>query len=492
MTRNFDKRINFQGWLKEVVMLLGLIILGTAILSAVHIYNGFPLVLGDSQGYLERALDLTESSHWSNAYTVFLTTVLYVFGSAQFIAIVQNFLISTVLYIFIKNTFPKFSGAIFIGVLSLLAFTSLPWVSSMIMSDIFTPISLLCIILIMQGSLSRVESIIVSVIMFFALSAHQTHIVILPIFTVFLIVIAILAQRVDDKKKFTQHILLIMVLFFCSLLFEKNILNAPRSADNTQWSGVADNENGDVSSGYYIVAVRIWESGQLQNLLKQYCDGTHENYLCADALNTDSFMIKNVTFSNRNEYNEEYVKYATDNKDFVMYSLKKPNFYYGLAWLMARRGFRQTFNTDIRKYSPLTWKGSQSLVKTLRRINDNDRRAYRNTEQIRGVIRVMIRRAYQNVDLIWWVVLTPLTFLFLLYRVFAKQYKVDFDSKFICTLLYLLIGHVVNTVVCGVSSSNMNARYSSRTLWLVNLTVILLFAGLAMIKRKKKFDSEVS
>ena len=459
--------------------------IGTLVLSIIHIHNDFPLILGDSRRYILRAHRLVESSHWSNTYTFFIAVILKIFGTVQFVAVFQNLLTSLTLYIFIKNTLKKFRHYQFVGIILILMLTALPWVSTMIMSDIFTPICLLGITLLLNKPISKIELVILLILLFAGLSAHQSHLLIMPVFATIILLVKWIFGRMENKKRVLTNYILILVVLFLSNIFEKNIFNRP-IASKQETSTNSTFKKADISTGYHFVAFRIRESGQLRKILKDFCSDDQDNYLCEYAYTSDTIRIKNVGYDKRNENNELYVKYASDNKEIVLYSLKKPAFYYGMIGLVGKRGFSLLSRTMIRKYNTLKESGNNSLIKLLNKVNPADAWAYRNSKQIHGFYRKFIRDYYPIFKLTWWVFFIPATLILYIFLSLRNKKLVKLDPTVSYTVLCLVFGHVLNCIMCGTFSSNMNLRYSSRTLWLVNLAVLLLLMSLWTLYKERK------
>lgn len=480
---------SYTPFIQRILLPIGIIFLSTLILSTVHIHNGFPLILGDSKGYIERAHRLVETSHWSNTYAAFMAAIMKLTGSVQWIAVSQNLIISTLLYLLCKNIMPRFNGIKFLGIVLLMMATAMPWISSMLMSDLFTPICVLCISLILAKPLDRTSYITLLLILFVGFSAHQSHIIIMPLFIGFVVFALWLMKRLPSKKSLFTHLVILIILFAASNIFEKNIFNNRTTSSKYGITKSGEKvEMKDISTGYYFIVARIRESGQIQPIIDDYCEEGINNYLCAFA-NRDTFVkIRNVPFKDRNENNPQYIKYATDNKEFVLHSLTKPRFYYGLLSLSMRRGLNLLIKTRIRKYNTLRDSGNKQLIKLLDKINPNDASAYSTSRQINGFYRVFLRKATPIIEFIWWKILFPITLLLFIYLSIKDRQLISAHKEVMVVILFLILGHVINCMVCGTFSSDNNVRYSSRTIWLINLGIFLFYFTLysAKLNRQRK------
>jgi len=468
------------------------ICLGLLILSSMHIYNGFPLLFGDTIGYIQRALIIEESSHWSNTYSIFVMVLHKVFGTLQMIPLAQNLILAIVLYLFTKNILKDFNNFQYLLISTLLLFTTLPWISTLFMTDIFTPICFFIIILFLEKSLSKIETFILSCILFLGISIHQTHLLILPIFTATILAKNFLYSKEMNRAMLLKRTLLIGVLFLGSNFFQKNILNYYyKYAPNKTASQKEKVEGIDIHSGYYFMALRMYEAGQLDILIEKYCANNKVNYLCTQEERPGKIKVRNSPYHTRNEQNPLYGKYATDNKNFVLFCLTRPRFYYGCASLAVKKGFSLFKNTHIGYFThPKGRKGGlRSVIKVL---SPFDLAAFESAKQQIGMRNTIAIKIYEFAADVWWKILFPGIFLLLIYlRIKHKEAVLQYTSIIWCSI-FLLYGHFLNTMVCGTFSNYKNLRYSIKTLWLINLIIILIFFCLYNFKKKRSSINKVS
>lgn len=454
--------------IKKCFLAFFFILVGTAILSSLHIHNGFPLLMGDSAGYISRAHMLLESSHYSNIYSAIIFVFINIFESIQGVVIFQNVLVAIVLLIFLRTYVERFNYIKYLIVLILLSFTTLPWFSNLLMSDIFTPLCLLSLLLILDRKVLNTDYLILVSIAFISASTHQSHLIIVPLFCIAFILLKYVTKKKVDFKSIGINLCCIAVLILGSNYLEKNILNPKDSRKE-----YSPKSKSDISSGYYFIAIRIAESGELNYMLDQYCDPKRESYLCHEVGGHDISKIKNVRISERSADNSLYLFYSKQNKDFVLFAVTKLRFYYGMFKLLYKRGFVALTNMNLRRYGP----GKDSLVNRFKsvitRISSKDLAAYNESRQIQRAYPKFIRYTYTPIHNFWWRILFPITIICLVYLCFNK--KSGFSIKYKHILFFLIFGHVLNTLVCGTFSNNENSRYVTRTLWFINLVFLLLW-----------------
>lgn len=439
-------------------------LLSVLLLSFLYIYNGFPLMMPDTISFLDCAVRAKESSHRSNMYIFFLMLIIRIFSSIKFVAVIQNILVVTVLFIFTKTYVRNLNNRILLGVIIALLFTTLPWFSNLLMGDIFTPVTLLCLILILDNRVDKIFYFILFPILLLGISSHQSHLLIVPSFT-FLI---LLYKYANDRKIKRALVGLVMILavFSISNLVEKNVLNKKIKTAET----IEKESNPDISSGYYFVAVRIAESGQLNSILDHFCINHSHNYICEKTDREGIARVRNSAISKRNSNNNEYVKYSTDNKEFVLYSLRRPEFYFGIGKLIFTRGFAALTNSRLRSYDKVT---NSKLGWIIEQISPNDYKLHQNSYQEKNVYPYLINAIYHDIDKVWWYVVLPLLIIVLIYL--NLKYKDSFSLNYKHIIFFLICGHIINTLVCGTFSNFENRRYNTRTLWLINLAVILIW-----------------
>lgn len=478
---------SFVDFVKVNFTSLVAIILGVSLMSLLHFYNGFPLLMTDSIGYLMRAFNLSETSHWSNSYTAFVSIIIHTFHSVHWVAIFQNLVMALVLYIFCKTYAKNIKHYTFLAILSALMFTTLPWICTMVMSDVFTPITLMALILILDGQLKgKAQYVFLSLILFIGISAHQSHLLIVPVFSMSLLFIKYISSHNVKLPTILKSMAIVFVLMLASNIFEKNIFNQKVSTK----AQAANVSNPDVSSGYYFVAVRIAESGELKYILDRFCDGNRDNYVCNGSNVYNASRVKSGSAGlRRNPNNTKYIDYSLDNKELVFFALTKPRFYMGIARLVVKKGSVALKNTKLRTYKRPNGLPMKRLKSILDKINKTDNLTFVKSKQAKNVISKLIMAEYDKIHKFWWFVLCPITLLFVAYLYLKKES--EFSIKHKRVFLFLILGHVINTLICTTFSNYANVRYSNRTFWLLNLVLILIFIQVIQffVNRKRKLNA---
>lgn len=161
-----------QGWKRRGQQAAGLAA-ATAMLSAVALWNGYPLVWPDTGAYIY-PINLVFRSVFYN----FLVAPLTWAGSLWPIVFFQSLLVAYVVRLVIREVFGEASPRTFLAVmLGTAALTSLPWETGFVMADVYAGVVVLAVFLLAfrAAALSRGERLLVSAILLAASSVHLTH-----------------------------------------------------------------------------------------------------------------------------------------------------------------------------------------------------------------------------------------------------------------------------------------------------------------------------
>jgi hypothetical protein len=177
-------------------------------------YNGFPLVYGDTASYLD-TID-PRKTLWARQifYTGFLR-LLHWHISLWPAVLVQSLLTAHLLYLTLRALRPQTRLVTYIAVAAVLALTtSLPWHTSALLPDFFTPIVVLGLFLLAfcRERLSMVETVYVAGVTALAIVAHLSHI---PLAVGLIVTIALtrLALRWREQRRMATALLLVLPVF---------------------------------------------------------------------------------------------------------------------------------------------------------------------------------------------------------------------------------------------------------------------------------------
>lgn len=138
------------------------LLLAAALLGAVPLINGYPLVFPDSGTYIRQAVRLEGALDRPPFYSLFLLP-LHLRLSLWPVPFVQDLIACAVCFRALSLAFPGLAPARLALALVLAgALTSLPWFSNQVMPDIFTPLILLLVFCLTLGwaRLARAERVV--------------------------------------------------------------------------------------------------------------------------------------------------------------------------------------------------------------------------------------------------------------------------------------------------------------------------------------------
>jgi hypothetical protein len=168
--------------------------LGICVLVSVALYNGYPTVFSDTGSYLLTGKFFVALAPFrAPGYSIF--TRLTSFGiSAWFTIAAQATMVVYVLYetcIYLSEGERKYANLCFLAsVCALTALTSLPWLVSLLMPDVFAGVLFLsAFLLAFAGELRFIQRIILAAIFMISVASHSS---LFPIAVLFIVAVVIL------------------------------------------------------------------------------------------------------------------------------------------------------------------------------------------------------------------------------------------------------------------------------------------------------------
>jgi hypothetical protein len=177
-------------------------------------FNAYPIVYSDTSTYLASGLQLETPFDRPITYGLFLRLSslngLSLWGTVFFQALITSFLIAETIKIFIKE---KVEMAALIIIAFLSFFTGLSWTVSQLIPDIFTPLALLSMILILFNRSGKWKTALLYFIFLLSAAMHMSHLILfsLILFTIFLLRNKILPAETSFQKNSRFVILLLLI-----------------------------------------------------------------------------------------------------------------------------------------------------------------------------------------------------------------------------------------------------------------------------------------
>jgi len=213
MSQSFFSRFTSGKW--PAAALSALFLMGAAL------YNGYPLLYADTGTYLASGFELETPYDRPITYGLFIRIFSLNGFSTWPVIFAQSFLLALVIYECFRQFAPQASAsrATILGTLTLCCFTGVSWVSSWLIADVFTPVTILCTLLLLYGKHTRGAAAGWLFLLLLGLCTHLSHVLMsAPLFLLALL----WALRARKKKIGTPFkishalagLLLCMLAFF--------------------------------------------------------------------------------------------------------------------------------------------------------------------------------------------------------------------------------------------------------------------------------------
>lgn len=202
-----------------------LLFLGTIILMTIGFYNGYPLVYSDTGTYIYSGFDKFIPVDRPFTYGLFLNFFSLKF-SLWLVIFVQNMLVAfcilELFIILIPNQ--KYFNGWYLGTLWILTFvTGIGWYSNQIMPDIFTPVCVMLIaILVLEKETGYLKKGIFAVILSYSLTTHFSNLWMGAVLMVALFVTKIVFGKYVKENLF--HISFKKLFFIATIIVSAWIL----------------------------------------------------------------------------------------------------------------------------------------------------------------------------------------------------------------------------------------------------------------------------
>ena len=248
--------------LKEACVIL----LGAFILCIPTFYNGYPFLSYDSGTYIESGFTGIVPIARPLAYGLFVRHSSMCF-SLWFTIYAQCIILSSVLYLLLKNTIIKkerFNFFYLIILIALTFFTNIGWCVGQIMADIFAPIfiiSFVCILFIEK--LNVINLTFLALVFILSCTAHLTHLLMAMVASSLLLIFLFrYRKRREIVLHYRKRVVLILMLSIGSLFTVLTINYTHKNGGGFKLSR---------GSHVFLIAHFI-EMGTMEEFLKENCN----------------------------------------------------------------------------------------------------------------------------------------------------------------------------------------------------------------------------
>lgn len=443
------------------------------ILGHLAIYNHFPLILGDSLGYIERGFQKEVNHHWALFYSLFLNVCSFD-KSLLIVIFLQNLWICILIRLFISKVLliQRYNITFLLTTIFLSLLSYLPQVSNLLMADIFTSLGLVSMVLFIYFTHNLFINIFLHLTMAFSIIAHGSH---APIYLLFLVlifalnfVIYLFFKEINLKKTLKNILICLIVLVLASFVFKpivNSYFNEPTPAKNAMKSESVS------ESRYHFIWFQLRKTEIYDEFLSEYCPQKEYKYLCSPE--------KMERIEKKGKFwllHGPDVSWLKEIEDAGKTALLNPKY---ISFLLKERIHRSLILMQNNKFrNSYAIKGLQDILddhlpidaRLIKSSPSYDKRLY--TKSQRNLISKL------------------------------NNFTINISSLFLlCTLLYiykhklinncyiaiytLVIAHLSNVVLMGLFGNIQNSRYVYRSSWLLIFALILLAFSIYQHRQRK-------
>lgn len=424
------------------------------------IINGFPIVNPDSGTYIESGFVLEVPTDRPIIYGI-LTRLFSINGlSLWTVIIMQAILIRYIILACIKSTIvtaSKIATSVIAILLALLSTVS--WVTSELIADIYTPIMLLSVACILSTPATQQKTPVLLYVVFFVTAAtHASHLSVSLCIILLIWLFRKLLFEQSTIKKQVRSLYIMALLSVSTFAINASVFSK--------------------SSAAFMTAAMI-NKGIVTEYLQAVC-GNIKYEMCTykDDITTDSdYFLWNAEgplakMGGWTEAREACIKINTGMLSTYPYN-----------WHFVKESFNHTL-LQATKFNvgdgnePQT--DTNSIYKHINKfVSSAEATNYIHSKQNKGNLTTVITSINQTSAIMVICSLTTIAFVSIRYRRLIHRNQFTF-------LFIILLGICINTAQCATFSL-YNGRYGAKVIWLIPLCAILLI--LSVIHNKKRSTS---
>ena len=411
------------------------------------LYNHYPLVNPDTATYM--ASGFKPETPFDRPITYGLLIRLFSLnGSSLWLVVyMQALIVSWLVFKITRQVVAKqFYIPLGMGVLLFLSvFTSLSWIVSQVQPDVFTPVALLCIILLLTGNAWKKTAFFLYLLFFVAAAVHLSH----PLlFTMTLVCIMCLKRYFIAKEAYRQANKKVVILISLSLASIIVMGAAFSKSKHVYFTG------------------SLLEKGVLKKYLDDNC-ATKNYKICAykDSLpvNSDYFVWDNKSplykigdwNGTKAEFNDIIHNTLTTPKYLELYLLATAK----QSWVQACRFNIGDGNVSFPVGSNVNNRVLEYFPREINQFNKSEQNSVRHFWFLLIVPNIIF-------VIVFYACLVALLFIFIRWKRMSSEMKLLFIVSF--------SGIILNIVDCAAFGT-VNGRYGCKMMWLLPFCVILYF-----------------
>ena len=464
----FTLHINIT-YMPFIYVISSMITVGFLIVPA--LYNGYPLTFSDTGTYIFSGFAQFVPVDRPLGYGLFIYALGKQINSLWVVIIIQALFVLWVSHLFINLIIPSLNTFFFTsGILILLSFlTGVSNYTSILIPDIFTPLSLMSVaVLLFRCKLSLSNTLWLSLMIIFSCTLHFSNLLLIvgAIVVFFLVLFVTGAFRAIINRK---KIIVLTTTIFLSWI-AMPIVHYIHGKDFV-WSRATN----------VIIMGRLMESGVLKKYLNDKCPEP-EIELCGKRSKIKQYAYQFLWDNDSPLYDSECLKkdwsicwiekdkeYALIIKDMMF----TPKYLGMFSYDSFINSMRQLFTFGIVDIASMNEGSSVQGVVASYYPEELDN--YKSTAQAKHTLTYGVKTLIQNI-------FVALSFVAICIIFFLRSFRNIFSTPINYFLIFVLIGLIVNAFICA-SFSGLVDRYQGRVIWIVPMIVLAMTVRYILYKR---------
>ncbi|HEX8019279.1 hypothetical protein [Mucilaginibacter sp.] len=439
------------------------ILFSAFILCFIAIYNSYPLTFNNDTGaYVEAGFNKVVSFDRPILYGLFIYYSSFQ-KSLWLVVITQSLIVSVIIYYYFRytvystNFIPYFIG--FIVVISF--FMGGSFEVSWLMPDVFTPVSILCVgLLIFINDLKKRDILIISLLAILSNGVHNSHIYICLCLS-FLFLSGFIFKQIRQIFNFSaikikRVIFVLLLSVFSSLMLS--------SVHYLYGGGFSGSRGGSV-----FLMSNLVEMGIMDTYLAENCSQKHYK-LCAyrDSIPNNFLWAENSPINKTGGWIKNEAEYSAIVKDI----LTTPKYLATFIYQSCIYTFKQFFNYDMVDIALPSERIDRAVAKY-----QKEYLSYLHARQSTN------RMSFGLINFIQNLIVGLCLFIYLLVFLYKKM-----TLRYRVLIFFVLSGLFINAWICSTFSC-VSPRYQTRVIWLLLLPLFLYVfeyqKGKAVMRRIK-------
>lgn len=429
-------------------------IIGAISLLGFAFYNGYPIVYSDTSTYIVSGFKLLPPVDRPITYGLFIRLTSLNGISLWTVAFFQSLIISFLILLSIRDFAQLKKPYIYfiIVIVALSTLTVLPYVSGQIITDIFSSISIFCILhLSLNSKLKKLYSILLFSIFFIANAMHMSHLMINFLFLLCILFINKYFFKNSIKLRYKN----IWILFVLTLL---GILMMGASL---------------AKSKHVFFMGRMAENGILIQFLNENC---HDNeYKLCDCIDSIPTNTTDFLWDEKSPVNTKYDSWNEAQNDFgkiIRLTFLKPKYLFRHISESAKNTFKQFLAFDAGDGNG-PFVGETQLYERIKEYFKFESIEYSLSKQSEGQLK---REKLNTLNTIYrLIIIFSLLMLLSIFYIEKFRTQISANKKFLVFLLFTAIA--LNSFV-NASLVIVTDRFGAKLIWLIPFVLLLIISEL--------------